>query len=147
MAEEAFSLTVLSPLGSVFSGKVKSVTLPTVDGEITVLSSHMPMVAVLADGELRASAADGGSVSIAVAGGFLEAGSGGATVLSDFAAEAETIDAARVQAARERAEALLAEKKERRDMALIERDLQRLLLQLKVAEKARRRSPTGTPNP
>jgi F-type H+-transporting ATPase subunit epsilon len=138
VAEEAFTLSVLSPVGSVFKGQVRSVTLPTPDGEITVLARHMPLVAVLADGEMHALT-DGGTVSIAVAGGFLEAGAHGATVLSDFAAEAESIDAARVEAAKKRAEQLLGEKKERRELALVERDLQHLVLQLKVAEKARRR--------
>ncbi len=144
MADEPFPLTVISPLGSVFKGEVRSVTLPGLDGELTVLAHHMALVAVLTDGEMHA-VTDKGVISIAVAGGFLETGTHGATVLSDFAAPAETIDAARVEAARKRAEELLGEKKERREMALIERDLQRLLLQLKVAEKARRRSPTGTP--
>jgi F-type H+-transporting ATPase subunit epsilon len=138
VADQPFSLTVLSPLGSVFTGEVRSVTLPAADGEMTVLARHMPLVAVLTDGEMHA-VTDRGVVSIAIAGGFLETGAHGATVLSDFAAPAESIDIARVEAARRRAEELLGEKKERREMALIERDLQRLLLQLKVAEKARRR--------
>jgi F0F1-type ATP synthase epsilon subunit len=60
-------------------------------------------------------------------------------VLSDFAAEAESIEVARVDAARKRAEELLAEKKLKGEIALIERDLQRSLLQLKVAERYRRR--------
>ncbi len=143
MADEPFALNVLSPLGSVFKGTARSVTLPTPEGEITVLARHMPMVCVLSNGEMHA-VTDSGLVSIAIAGGFLEAAAGGATVLSDFAAKADTIDAARVEAARKRAEELLVEKKERKELALIERDLQRLLLQLKVAEKSRRRQ-TGAP--
>jgi F-type H+-transporting ATPase subunit epsilon len=165
VADHLFSFRVLSPLGTAFEGMAKSATLPTPDGEITILAHHMPLVAVLTDGEVRV---DTGKkvVFIAVAGGFLEtgkaaahlpgttqavdapAGGGGqaagtweATVLSDFAAESDSIEVARVEAARARAEQLLSEKKERGEILLVERDLQRSILQLKVAEKRRRRHP------
>src|SRR5208337_5372249 len=132
MAEHEFAFRVLSPLGTAFEGKARSVTLPTPDGEITILADHMPMVALLADGEIliRSSARD---VWIAVSGGFLETGSNAASVLSDFAAESDSIEIARVEAAKVRAEQLLAERKERGDLAMVERDLQRAILQLNVA--------------
>jgi F-type H+-transporting ATPase subunit epsilon len=149
MAEQMFTFRVLSPLGVAFDGKARSVTLPTPDGDITILAHHMPLVAVLSDGEVRV---DNGEMEIyiAVAGGFLETGKtaaaatvpGGAweaTVLSDFAAESDSIEVARVEAAKERAEQLLEEKKERGELLLVERDLQRSILQLKVAEKSRKR--------
>ena len=78
---------------------------------------------------------------IAVSGGFLETGSNTASVLSDFAAESDSIEIARIEAAKARAEQLLAEKKERGDLAMVERDLQRAILQLKVAQKIRTRRP------
>jgi F-type H+-transporting ATPase subunit epsilon len=138
MAEDTFSLRVLSPMGTAFEGEAKTATLPTPDGEITILAHHMPLVAVLSDGELRIN--DGQKeISIAVAGGFLETEENHATVLSDFAAESDSIEVARVEAAKTRAEQLLAEKKERGEVLLVERDLQRAILQLKVAEKARKR--------
>jgi F-type H+-transporting ATPase subunit epsilon len=150
MAERTFSFRVISPLGTAFQGDARSVTLPTPDGEITVLADHMPLVAVLTDGELRIDTGEK-VVSVAVAGGFLETGGlvgtpgdapapqWEATVLSDFAAESDSIEVARVEAAKARAEQLLQEKKERGDLLLVERDLQRAILQLKIAEKARGR--------
>jgi len=143
MPDELFTLRVLSPLGTVFEGQVKQATLPTPDGEITVLAHHMPVVAVLSEGEMRIPS-EKGEVVIALAGGFLDTGANTATVLSDFAAEAESIEVARVEAARKRAEEALAEKKLKGEIALVERDLQRSLLQLKVAERYRRRR---TPRP
>jgi F-type H+-transporting ATPase subunit epsilon len=65
-----------------------------------------------------------------------------AVVLSDFAAESDSIEVARAEAAKARAEDLLAEKKDRGDVLMVERDLQRAILQLKIAEKARKRRPT-----
>jgi F-type H+-transporting ATPase subunit epsilon len=140
MSEELFSLRVISPLGTAFEGQVKQATLPTPNGEITILAHHMPVVAVLSEGEVRIPT-EKGDVVIAVAGGFLDTDLNAATVLSDFAAEAQSIEVARVETARKRAEELLAEKKLKGEIALIERDLQRSLLQLKVAERYRRRRP------
>ena len=151
MADLTFSFRVISPLGIAFQGDARSVTLPTPDGEITVLAHHMPLVAVLTDGELRIDTGER-VVSVAVAGGFLETGGRvgstdpargqtqwEATVLSDFATESDSIEVARVEAAKARAEQLLQERMERRDLMMVERDLQRAILQLKVAEKARGR--------
>jgi F-type H+-transporting ATPase subunit epsilon len=160
MAERTFSFRVLSPLGTAFQGDARSVTLPTPDGEITILAHHMPLVAVLADGELRIDTGEK-VVSVAVAGGFLETGGSAAepgampgdakgapgkrweaTVLSDFAAESDSIEIARVEAAKARAEQLLVEKKERSEIMMVERDMQRAILQLKVAEKTKARRRT-----
>jgi len=150
MADETFFLRVLSPLGPAFQGRARAATLPTAEGEITVLARHMPMVAVLVDGEMRIDTGEA-EVSIAIAGGFLDTAgrtekappAAGApweaTVLSDFAAQADSIEVARVEAAKARAEQLLAERKERGELLLVERDLQRAILQLKVAERARTR--------
>ena len=143
---EPFRLRVLSPAGSAFDGMALSATLPTMAGEITVLAEHMPLIATLVDGELRIQT-EHGEVSIAVAGGFLETGPEGATVLSDFAAEAESIEVARVQEAKELAQSLLSEKSFRGELLRVERELQRAVLQLRVAERyrSRRRPRTGTP--
>ena len=141
MAEHEFDFRVLSPLGTAFAGKALSVTLPTTDGEITVLSDHMPMVSVLTDGEILIRTAQR-EIWIAVSGGFLETSATGAAVLSDFATEADSIEIARVEAAKARAEQLLAEKKERGELLLVERDLQRAILQLKVAQRIRTRRRT-----
>jgi F-type H+-transporting ATPase subunit epsilon len=117
-------------------------TLATAEGEITILANHMPMVALLVDGEMRINTGQK-EVSIAIAGGFLEtAGTREATVLSDFAAESDSIEIARVEAAKARAEQLLVEKKERSEIMMVERDMQRAILQLKVAEKMRARRRT-----
>jgi F-type H+-transporting ATPase subunit epsilon len=159
VAEALFFLRVLSPLGTVFEGKARSATLPTAEGEVMILAHHMPLVSVLVDGEMRV---DTGQkvVSIAIAGGFLDTsavaaapasgaaapgadeGLPQAVVLSDFAAESDSIEVARAEAAKARAEELLAEKKDRGEVLMVERDLQRAILQLKIAEKVKRRRPT-----
>ena len=100
------------------------------------------MVSVLIDGEIKIRTSPGvttgrGSRGLDRRLGRVpgRTGGGAAAVLSDFAAESDSIEIARVEAAKARAEQLLAEKKERGDLAMVERDLQRAILQLKVAQR------------
>jgi F-type H+-transporting ATPase subunit epsilon len=150
MPDPGFRFTVLSPQGTAFSGLARSVTLPTTGGEISVRSHHMPVVVVLSDGEVIVDTAEG-EVSVAIAGGFLDTvggpkgGAWEATVLSDFATKSDSIEVARVEAAKARAEQLLAERRERGELQLVERDLQRAILQLKIAEKVRARRRAAPP--
>jgi F-type H+-transporting ATPase subunit epsilon len=138
-----FPLSIVSPQGTVFSGKATSVTVPGADGELSVLAGHMPLVAGLGEGEVRVKTGER-EVSLAIAGGFLRIRPDGVQILSDFAAQAESIEVARVEEARERAQRLMAEAKEKRDVVLLERDFHRAILQLKVAEKIRRRRASRT---
>ena len=71
MADARSPCAILSPLGTAFEGQATQATLPTPDGEITILAHHMPIVAVLSDGEVRIPT-EKGEVVIAVAGGFLD---------------------------------------------------------------------------
>jgi len=46
-------LRIASPEKTIFDGKVKKVTLPTEQGEITVLPNHTPVVTTLKPGIIR----------------------------------------------------------------------------------------------
>ena len=66
------TLQIITPERIVFSEEdVESVTLPGVEGELTVLPSHAPLMTALASGALFFRK-DGVEVDVAVAGGFLE---------------------------------------------------------------------------
>ncbi len=54
-----------------FSGKATKVILPTLDGEITVLSGHMPLVGKLAAGTIRVESS-AGNTTYQVRDGFIE---------------------------------------------------------------------------
>lgn len=132
-----FTLTILSPVGEVFNDSVEEVTLPTDKGEVTILTNHVPLFSKLVEGV--ATIVKGGKKnSIAVVGGFLEVKDNMATVLSDYAIRAENIQAARALEAKKRAESFLANKQSKADLIMAEKQLQRSLLELKVADKLKR---------
>ena len=79
------------PERTVYEDEIDQVTLPTQEGEITVLPDHIPLISVLAAGELVAK---NGSeeIAMAVSGGMIEVRKNEITILADTAERAEEID-------------------------------------------------------
>lgn len=110
MASPSLHLTVTTPERIVLESEVSSVNVPTVDGEIGLLPDHIPLVSLLAPGELRAITTAGEEQIMAVSGGFIEVRDNAVVILADTAEKAEEIDETRAQAAREKAQQLMAER-------------------------------------
>lgn len=138
MAKDNFHLEVISPDGIQFTGEAESVTLPTLLGEITILPNHASLSTKLIEGEIKITS--GGKIThIAVSGGFFEITNNQGQVLSDFAIRAESIELAKAEERKREAEAKLSEKKDTFDTKIIERDLQRSILELKFGQNIKRR--------
>jgi len=102
-------LKIVTPERTVYESEIDQLTLPTQEGEITVLPNHIPLISVLAPGELIAKA-DGEEITMAVSGGMVEVRRNEITILADTAERAEEIDLKRAEEARERAEKLKEER-------------------------------------
>lgn len=91
----------------VFQGDVDIVVLPGTDGEMGILPHHAPLLTTLKIGIIKVRS--GGKEEIfTVAGGVAEVQPDIVTVLADAAENVEEIDVARAEAARKRAEEILA---------------------------------------
>ena len=134
------SISILTPKAQVFSGEADEIIAPTVNGEIGILPNHVPLLTQILPGELRVKNA-GKTSSFAIMGGYLEVANNHVNVLGDYAVRAEDIEVAKAQQAKSTAEKAKQEKVSREDLAIIEADLRRSLLELKVA----RRNRTGRP--
>jgi len=53
LQEHFFTLKVLTPTEKVFSGKAKSLSLPTQAGSLTILKNHSPLLAVVSIGQVK----------------------------------------------------------------------------------------------
>lgn len=137
--DTSFSLEVLSPQGQVFHENVKQVSVPTIKGEITILPHHTALFVKLTEGEMKIETSKGERI-IAVVGGFLEIKDNVVTILSDYAVKAESIQAALSDAKKKRIEELMKQKESGFEFALHEKELQRLLLELKISSKVKMRS-------
>lgn len=121
------------------------VSLPTTEGEITILPDHIPLIAGLLAGDVVAIT-NGEYVPLAVAGGFVEVkkGENGATevaVLADFAEHVSDLTEDKIEQAKKKSEELKKqlENKEVVDFEHFEAELERSLTRVKIADKWRTR--------
>ena len=132
-------LKITTPERVVLADDVNEVILPTTMGEIGILPHHIPLVAVLAPGEIRVKK-DKEELLLAVSGGFIEVQPTRVIVLADTAEHAEEIDEQRAEEAKKRAEELRTTKRaDATDFALVASKLEKELARLKVARKHRSR--------
>jgi len=132
-------LDIVSPERIVYSDDVDAVIAPGVEGQLGILPHHAPLITMLQPGELTVRK-DNDETYIAIYGGFLEVRPDRVIVLADAAERAEEIDVARAEEAKRRAEQQMVNKKaSETDKAQAEAALRRSLVQLKVAERKRKR--------
>ncbi len=127
---------IVTPERTVYESEIDQITLPTADGEITVLPNHIPLISVIAPGELIVKKGDE-EVMMAVSGGMIEVGENEITILADTAERAEEIDLKRAEEARARAEKLKEEKirVDETEYATAAAILEKNLARIKVARK------------
>ncbi|MBQ3060658.1 MAG: F0F1 ATP synthase subunit epsilon [Desulfovibrio sp.] len=126
-------LEVVTPDKTVVSAQVEMVVCPGVEGEFGVLPQHVSLLSALKIGALRYRA-EGKDEYVFISGGFADVNNNVLSVLAESAEQAADIDAARAQAARERAEKRLAEKQEGLDQVRAEAALQRAMTRLQVVQ-------------
>ncbi|MFA5853820.1 MAG: ATP synthase F1 subunit epsilon [Patescibacteria group bacterium] len=134
-----FELT--TPERVAVQAKVRQVSIPTTEGEITVLPDHLPLVAPIQAGELRVVNEDGSEMLLAVSGGFVTMHPGNRlAILADSAERADELDLKAIEEAKARAEELLKEKFDDEERyADAAAGLARELARLRVVRKHRSR--------
>ncbi|MCA9962752.1 MAG: ATP synthase F1 subunit epsilon [Anaerolineales bacterium] len=95
---------------SVFSGQVKSVSLPGTEGRMGILPNHSALLTTLGYGEVMIRPTDSDQeLYFAIGGGFAEVQPDKIIVLADSAEHADEIDLVRAEQARARAEQFMKE--------------------------------------
>ena len=112
------------------------VTLTGVDGDMGILPQHARLMTQLMPGELVARKA-GRDQFLAVGEGLVEITRDRVSILTDMAIKAESIDEAKAEEARRRAEARLHEKLSAEEVASTNAALIRSLAQLRVKRRRR----------
>lgn len=78
---------VVSPDRIVFEGDAAAVVAPAWDGQVGILPSHAPMLALVGSGALTIDRPGGGSDTFHVEGGVLKVERDQVTVLTEYAGE------------------------------------------------------------
>ena len=127
-------LEITTPDATVYSEDVEMVTLPGVEGQMGVFPQHVPLMTQMLPGEIIVRK-DGHDYFLAVGEGLVEVEGDHVAILTDLAIAAEKIDEAKVEEARRRAEARLAEKLSDEEVASVNASLARSLAQLHVKRR------------
>ncbi|MBI3332163.1 ATP synthase F1 subunit epsilon [Candidatus Peregrinibacteria bacterium] len=140
----ALRVEIITPEKTVFQGEVDSVSLPTPQGEITVLPHHIPVISIVVPGSIVIRKGNDEQL-FAVSRGVIEIDGTSVRILADTADRAAELEEAAIEKAKADAEKLLKEKQHDVEgfaeaTAILERELARL----HVAK--RHRSRRGTPH-
>jgi F-type H+-transporting ATPase subunit epsilon len=125
----------------VFSGDVDIVVAPGVDGQMGILPHHAPLMTTLNPGQITARK-DKEEYCLAISGGFLEVQPDRVIILADEAERAEEIDIARAEAAKRRAQELLAHPVSKSEVLFAEAALRRAIARIEVVDRRKRRKST-----
>lgn len=104
MADKFIKFQIVTPERVVLEEEIKQVTVPTGQGEITVLPDHIPLVASLLPGVIEIKKPDGSPEVMSVSGGFIEVLPDKVVILADTAERAHEINLDKAEEARQRAE-------------------------------------------
>lgn len=86
MSANTLHVEVVAEDAAVWSGEAKMVIAKTVEGEIGLLPGHEPMLAILAQGEVRISLTTGETIKANAEDGFLSVEHNVVTVVARHAA-------------------------------------------------------------
>lgn len=129
-------LEIVTPEKMVFSEMVDMVTLPGIEGQMSVLPQHVRLMTQLVPGELTIKK-DGQDRFLAVGEGLVEITGEHVAIVTNMALPAENINEAAAEEARERALARLREKLSAEEVASVNASLARSLAQLNVKRRRR----------
>lgn len=92
MSDKLLYLEIVTPSKIIFSGYVKSVTVPGEMGSFQILYNHAPIISNLTIGELKVVDENGNTDYYAMSGGFVMVLKNRITVISDSLQKAQEID-------------------------------------------------------
>jgi len=123
-------LELITPERVIYEGEADSVSLPTPDGEITVLPHHIPLISIVVPGSILVRKGKEEMI-FSVSRGVIEVDGRSLKVLADTAERAEELQEEAIAKAKAEAEKVLQEKREDREgfaeaTAVLDRELARL---------------------
>lgn len=106
-----FKLKLIAPDGVKYEEEATEVTLPTADGQITILPNHMPLISLLKPGEIIIKNGTK-EHNLATEGGVVEVTNNLVKILADTAEDAESLDELKIVEAKKAAEQAKANAKD-----------------------------------
>jgi F-type H+-transporting ATPase subunit epsilon len=134
--QNTIQLEIVTPEQTVYSEPVEMVTLPGIDGQMSILPQHVRLITQLVPGELIVRK-QGRDEFLAVGEGLVEVTNDRLSIVTNMAVALERIDEAAAEEARQRAAARLKEKLSAEEVASVSAAMARSLAQLNVKRRHR----------
>ncbi len=128
---ERFFYRIIASNGIIFEGGVQAVIFQTIDGEMELMAHHEEMIIAVDVGSLRYQTMDGSWQKYVVGMGTTQFANNRCTTLVDTCERPEDIDRLRAQAALERAQEQLRQKKSMVEYQMAQASLERAFNRLK----------------
>ncbi len=135
-----FQLDIVSAEKSIFSGTVDSLVATGELGELGINAGHAPLLTSLKPGTVRVTDTEGTEETFYVSGGMLEVQPHVTTILADTAARADDVDEAAAIAAKEAAEAAMADQNSEIEYSRAAVELAEAVAQLRTLQSIRKKA-------
>lgn len=133
MSDKLIQLDIVSPVKTVFSGKITSITAPGELGGFQVLYRHAPLISSLKIGTIKIVTEEGRTQFFAISSGILEVKNNVCVVLADAVETQEEINIERAEQALRRAEEILSAENRLAEKALAKIEAERAKNRIKLA--------------
>lgn len=135
---KTFQLKLIAPDGVKYEKEASEVTLPTDNGQITVLPDHMPLITLLKPGEIIIK--NGNSVEeLATEGGIVEIDNNIVKILADTAEDVHSLNELKIAEAKKAAEQRLSNAKDDVEFTDASAELEKQLAKLNFLTKRKRK--------
>ncbi len=135
-----FQLDIVSAEKSIFSGSVDSLIASGELGELGINPGHAPLLTSLKPGTVTVKDHEGKEESFYVSGGMLEVQPHITTILADTATRADDVDEAAAIAAKEAAEAAMADQNSEIEYSKAATELAEAVAQLRTLQAIRKKA-------
>ncbi len=132
-----FTIKIVSLSGEIYSGEVEKVTLPSIEGQVTILARHMPIVIPLNVGEVLVKTPKE-IMSFSIGKGIFEFSNQKARLLVEDVLMSDEISEERAIMARKKAEEILAKGVPKEEKLQVVYQLRRSLVDLKIARRKKK---------
>lgn len=136
---DTLKLKVITPRKVVIDELINSVTVPTEDGEITILPHHVRLFSLLVEGIVKIRK-DGNEDALAIGGGYLETDGETVKVLVSRAYGQNEIDQELTNKAVEKAKQILSQSNDENERAEAMTILRRSIIDSKLLKRRKNRN-------
>jgi F-type H+-transporting ATPase subunit epsilon len=131
-------LKIITQEHQLLEQEVDSVTVPTVEGEITILPMHIPLFTKITTGEMTFRNQNQ-EYPVVLADGFIDVSPNNTvTIMVDSAVRSADIDILKAEEAKRRAEEVMSQKTDQRDFVLAEASLRKALMEIQAYNKRKK---------